>query len=119
MGSTRHGDEVIKLLSPGVESICIDSASMAKTPSPRKGYWRMSSNRIVQQALNNRWLEQREFPTCDIPALQAVGPHDILVHGRQHRFHIAGVETVVKVHEKFCFVGHRVLLVCVARARVC
>ena len=24
----------------------------------RKGYWRMSSNRIVQQALNNRWLEE-------------------------------------------------------------
>ena len=28
----------------------------------RKGYWRMSSNRIVQQALNNRWLEEQGVP---------------------------------------------------------
>jgi len=29
----------------------------------RKGYWRMSSKRIVQQqALNNRWLEQQGVP---------------------------------------------------------
>jgi hypothetical protein len=28
----------------------------------RKGYWRMSSNRIVQQALSNRWLEEQGVP---------------------------------------------------------
>jgi RNA-directed DNA polymerase len=28
----------------------------------RKGYWRMSPNRIVQQALNNRWLEEQGVP---------------------------------------------------------
>ncbi len=28
----------------------------------RKGYWRMSSNRIVQQALNNRWLWNQGVP---------------------------------------------------------
>jgi RNA-directed DNA polymerase len=28
----------------------------------RKGYWRMSSNRIVQQALSNRWLEEQRVP---------------------------------------------------------
>ena len=28
----------------------------------RKGYWRMSSNRIVQQAMTNHWLEERGVP---------------------------------------------------------
>ncbi|MDL5048676.1 hypothetical protein QQ054_21930 [Oscillatoria amoena NRMC-F 0135] len=28
----------------------------------RKGYWRMSSNRIVQQAMSNRWLEEQGVP---------------------------------------------------------
>jgi RNA-directed DNA polymerase len=28
----------------------------------RKGYWRMSPNRIVQQALSNRWLEEQGVP---------------------------------------------------------
>jgi RNA-directed DNA polymerase len=28
----------------------------------RKGYWRLSSNRIVQQALSNRWLEEHGVP---------------------------------------------------------
>ncbi len=28
----------------------------------RKGYWRMSRNRIVQQALSNRWLRGRGIP---------------------------------------------------------
>ena len=28
----------------------------------RKGYWRMSFNRIVQQALSNRWLEDQGVP---------------------------------------------------------
>lgn len=28
----------------------------------RKGYWRMSSNRIVQQALTNQWLEEQGVP---------------------------------------------------------
>jgi len=28
----------------------------------RKGYWRMSSNRIAQQVLSNRWLEEQGVP---------------------------------------------------------
>ena len=28
----------------------------------RKGSWRMSPNRIVQQAMTNRWLEERGVP---------------------------------------------------------
>lgn len=28
----------------------------------RKGHWRMSSNRIVQQAMTNRWLEEQGVP---------------------------------------------------------
>lgn len=46
----------------------------------------------------------------DMPAFQPVGPHDVPVHGRQQRFHVAGVETIVKVPEKFCVAGHRALL---------
>ena len=43
-----------------------------------------------------------------MPALQTIGPYDVSVHG-QHRIHVAGVETVVKVLEKFCVAGHRAL----------
>jgi len=28
----------------------------------RKGYWPMSSNRVVQQAMTNRWLEEQGVP---------------------------------------------------------
>jgi len=28
----------------------------------RKGYWRMSGNRLVQQALTNRWLHEQGVP---------------------------------------------------------
>ena len=28
----------------------------------RKGYWRMSSNSLVQRALNNRWLNEQGVP---------------------------------------------------------
>jgi hypothetical protein len=28
----------------------------------RKGYWRMSANRIVQQAMTNEWLEEQGVP---------------------------------------------------------
>jgi len=28
----------------------------------RKGYWRMSANRLVQQALNNQWLKAHGVP---------------------------------------------------------
>ena len=28
----------------------------------RKGYWQMSTNRILQQALTNRWLEAQGVP---------------------------------------------------------
>ena len=31
----------------------------------RKGYWRMSANRIVQLALNNRWLEEQGVPDME------------------------------------------------------
>jgi hypothetical protein len=28
----------------------------------RKGYWRMSRNKIVHQCLNNRWLKEQGVP---------------------------------------------------------
>ena len=44
----------------------------------RKGYWRTSSNRIAQQALNNRWLEEQGVPDMrtlgDQPPLRAKDP---------------------------------------------
>lgn len=39
-----------------------DPAEVKLATRSRKGYWRMSSNRIVQQALTNRWLEERGVP---------------------------------------------------------
>ncbi len=38
--------------------------------------------------------------SVDMPSFQAVGPHDISVHGREHRFHVAGVETFIEVLEE-------------------
>jgi hypothetical protein len=31
--------------------------------------------------------------SVDIPALHAISPHDVSVHGRKYRFHVAGVKT--------------------------
>jgi hypothetical protein len=39
-----------------------DPAEVQMATRSRKGYWRMSSNRIVQQALNNHWLEEQGVP---------------------------------------------------------
>lgn len=39
-----------------------DPAEVKLATRSRKGYWRMSSNRIVQQALTNRWLEEQGVP---------------------------------------------------------
>jgi len=39
-----------------------DPAEVKMATRSRKGYWRMSSNRIVQQALTNRWLEEQGVP---------------------------------------------------------
>lgn len=39
-----------------------DPAEVKLASRSRKGYWRMSSNRILQQALNNRWLEEHGVP---------------------------------------------------------
>ena len=41
----------------------------------------------------------------DMPALQPVGPDDVRVHGRQRRFYVAGIETVVQPLEKFSVAG--------------
>lgn len=40
----------------------IDPAEVKMATRSRKGYWRMSANRLVQQALNNRWLEAQGVP---------------------------------------------------------
>ena len=42
----------------------------------------------------------------DMPAFQPVGPDDVRVHGRQRRFYVAGIETVVQPLEKFSVAGH-------------
>jgi RNA-directed DNA polymerase len=39
-----------------------DPAEVKLASRSRKGYWRMSSNRIVQQAMTNRWLEEQGVP---------------------------------------------------------
>ena len=39
-----------------------DPAEVKLASRSRKGYWRMSSNRIVQQALTNHWLEEHGVP---------------------------------------------------------
>jgi RNA-directed DNA polymerase len=39
-----------------------DPSEVRMASRSRKGYWRMSSNRIVQQAMNNRWLEEQGVP---------------------------------------------------------
>jgi RNA-directed DNA polymerase len=39
-----------------------DPAEVKLASRRRKGYWRMSSNRILQQALNNHWLEEHGVP---------------------------------------------------------
>lgn len=45
------------LISLGIEPDRVKLASRS-----RKGYWRMSRNSIVQQALTNRWLEEQGVP---------------------------------------------------------
>lgn len=39
-----------------------DPGEVKMASRSRKGYWRMSSNRIVQQAMNNQWLEEQGVP---------------------------------------------------------
>ncbi|NJM55569.1 MAG: group II intron reverse transcriptase/maturase [Verrucomicrobiae bacterium] len=39
-----------------------DPGEVKMATRSRKGYWRMSSNRIVQQAMTNRWLEELGVP---------------------------------------------------------
>lgn len=39
-----------------------DPAEVKLASRSRKGYWRMSSNRIVQQAMTNCWLEEQGVP---------------------------------------------------------
>ena len=39
-----------------------DPAEVKLASRSRKGYWRMSSNRILQQALTNHWLEEHGAP---------------------------------------------------------
>lgn len=39
-----------------------DPSEVKLATRSRKGYWRMSSNRIVQQALTTRWLEEQGVP---------------------------------------------------------
>ena len=40
----------------------IDPKEVRMATRSRKGYWRMSANRLVQYALNNRWLEDQGVP---------------------------------------------------------
>jgi len=39
-----------------------DPSEVKLATRSRKGYWRMSSNRIVQQAMTNHWLEEQGVP---------------------------------------------------------
>ena len=40
----------------------VNPSEVHKATRSRKGYWRMSSNSLVQQALNNRVLKERGVP---------------------------------------------------------
>jgi hypothetical protein len=40
----------------------------------RKGYWRMSANRIVQQALTNRYLEEQGVPNLRTLWIEIAAP---------------------------------------------
>ena len=39
-----------------------DPSEVKLATRSRKGYWRMSANRIVQQAMTNDWLEEQGVP---------------------------------------------------------
>ena len=45
-------------------------------------------------------------PPVDMSAFQSICPYDILVHGGEHRLHIALVESAVNMPEEFYFVRH-------------
>jgi hypothetical protein len=40
----------------------IDPSQVHRATRSRKGYWRMSQNKLVRAALNNRWLEEQGVP---------------------------------------------------------
>jgi len=44
----------------------IDPGRVKLASRSRKGYWRMSGNSIIQQAMNNRWLEGQGVPDMRI-----------------------------------------------------
>jgi hypothetical protein len=46
-----------KLLALGANPETVHKATRS-----RKGYWRMSQNELVRNALNNRWLEEQGVP---------------------------------------------------------
>ena len=45
--------------------------------------------------------------SVDMATFHAVRPHNIRVHGRQERFHVAGIETIVEAFQEFCIAGRR------------
>lgn len=53
----RPGTRRRKLIALGADPGEVKLASRS-----RKGYWRMSANRIVQQAMTNQWLEEQGVP---------------------------------------------------------
>ena len=60
----------VALAPPPSDRTGTNPAELTMATRSRKGHWRMISNRIVQQALSNRWLEEqktgeREFLTCE------------------------------------------------------
>ena len=53
----------------------VDPGKVHMATRSRKGYWRMSQNELVRNALNNRWLEVQGVP--DMNAMAAVAAFSI------------------------------------------
>ena len=72
---------------------------------PRRSKSRLAPRRSPSSPLSRPVVADAVVPV-DMPALQPVGPDEVRVHGRQRRFYVAGIETVVQPLEKFSVAGH-------------
>jgi len=57
MGQAKSAIVLLEAMALGIRREEVHMATRS-----RKGYWRMSSNSILQRALNNRWLHEHGVP---------------------------------------------------------
>ena len=53
-----------------------------------------------------RPVAAHSIPSMNVAAVHSICPGDVLVHGREHSLHVAGVEPVVNTFEKLYLAGH-------------